>query len=479
MLNRRQMLALGVGTAAAGAGALPYLSGLGKGAATPGVGDPVKHSVRQFAVRMPVPNTARPISTSGGVDVYQLGIRPTTAELLPGVQTPIYSYDGSFVGPTIRATTGRPVRVTYRNSLDRVANVHLHGGHVPASSDGHPMDVIDPTGIREYRYPNTQQGATLWYHDHSHHNEAEHVYRGLHGFYLVNDPVEASLRLPSGQYDVPIMLRDALFDAAGNLVFGGNPADRDTILANGKVAPYFPVAARKYRFRLLNSATERVFRLSLGGYPMVQVGSDGGLLSAPVRRTELAISSGERVDIVIDFSRFPVGHQLVLQDASGPVLRFDVVTRAYDDSRIPDVLRPLPALPTPNVVREVTLGTDFSGGGEIPDGVVNGKVFDANRVDFTVRRGHSEVWNVTNADGEFGFIHNFHMHLVQFQVLDRNGNAPLPDDRGRKDTVLVPPGESVRVQATFNGDFLGRYVYHCHFLEHSAIGMMAQLEIVP
>jgi spore coat protein A, manganese oxidase len=483
MLNRRKLLLAG-GLAVGVLGA-PRLLAIGDSAArTGGIHDHVaQHRAGRtarsavtptpFTERMPVPRALRPVRSTADADTYVIDIRPANVEILPGLRTPAFTYNGQFVGPTIRARTGRPVTVTYRNTLDRAANVHLHGGHVPPTEDGHPMTLIEPGQSRSYHYPNTQQGATLWYHDHSHHTEAENVYRGLNGFYLIDDPAEADLRLPSGAYDVPISLRDAQFDDTGALVFD-NPANRTTILANGKPLPYFQVAARKYRFRLLNSANERAFRLDLGGVPMIQIASDGGLLPAPVTRTELGITSGERVDVVVDFSRHPVGSKLVLSDRTGPALRFDVVRTATDDSRVPARLRALPALPPATVERDVELSFNLDGE---PTGLVNGRPFDHNRVDFRIRKGTTEIWRVRNGDDEWGFPHNFHLHLVQFRVLDRDGRPPTLDDAGRKDTVAVAPGETVRVQATF-GDYLGRYVYHCHFLEHSSVGMMAQLEIV-
>ncbi|HEV2783518.1 MAG TPA: multicopper oxidase domain-containing protein [Actinophytocola sp.] len=482
MLNRRRLLTLGA--AAGGAVLLPSVGSSpagahGRAAHVHGVRPATTGraaAVTPFTVRMPVPPVAQPVDTASGVDVYRIGIRSTTAEILPGVRTPVLTYGGSFVGPTIRARKGRPVRVTFGNQLAEHANVHLHGAHVPASSDGHPMDVIAPGQARQYDYPNTQQGATLWYHDHSHHLEAEHVYRGLHGFYVIEDDDERLLALPSGGYDVPILLRDALFDANGQLVFGGNPADRDVILANGRPQPYFPVAARKYRFRLLNGTTERVFTLNLGGVPLTQIATDGGLLPAPIPRTELELGSAERADVVIDFSRFPLGTQLVLADTTGPVLRFDVVRSAEDTSRVPDRLRALPTLPPATVNREVSFSFDLSG--QAPIGLMNGVPYDPARNDFTVKRGATEIWRIYNADTEFSIPHTFHMHLTQFQVLDREGLPAMQQDVGLKDTVQVAPGTAVRVKATFT-EYTGRYVYHCHFLEHSSAGMMATMEIVP
>ncbi|GII77555.1 multicopper oxidase [Sphaerisporangium rufum] len=484
MLNRRRMLALGA--TVGGAMALPLVRAAAVGAQQ---GEPphrgyhvgrrtaataVRADVTPFSVRMPVPPVLRPASSGPAGDVYRIPVRAATAEILPGVRTQVLGYGGGFGGPTIRARAGRPVRMVYENTLDAPVNVHLHGGHVPAASDGHPMDLIQPGGSRAYDYPNTQRGATLWYHDHSHGTEAEHVYRGLHGFYLIEGEDEAALRLPAGPYDVPIMLRDSAFDANGELIFFGDPAERSTFLANGKVQPYFPVAARKYRFRLLNAGNERVFRLNLGGVEMIRIGSDGGLLPAPVPVTELVLASAERADIVVDFGRHPVGTRLVLSDGTTPVLRFDVVAQARDTSRVPDRLRPMPSFPAAAVERDVAMSFDLSG--SFPVGLVNGRPYDPDRVDFQVKRGTTEIWRVINAD-TIGIDHTFHMHLAQFEVLDRDGAPPLPQDAGLKDTVHVPPGGSVRVRATFT-DHLGRYVYHCHYLEHSSIGMMGQMEVI-
>ncbi|WP_406317528.1 multicopper oxidase domain-containing protein [Streptosporangium sp. NBC_01639] len=486
MLNRRRLLVLGA--TLGGATALPFTRLIPVDAedrdpihnphriGQPAAGTGVRPTVTAFTEQMPVPPVLQPVQSASGVDVYKIAIQASTAELLPGLKTPVLTYGGSLVGPTIRARTGRPVKVTYVNQLTEQANVHLHGGHVPAASDGHPMDVIQPGQSRVYDYPNRQQGATLWYHDHSHHTEAEHVYRGLHGFYLIDDPAENRLALPQGKYDVPIMLRDAQFDQDGGLVFFDDPANRTTILANGKIQPYFPVAARKYRFRLLNAANEHVFRLNLGGKEMVQIASDSGLLPAPVPLTELVLSSAERAEIVIDFARYPVGTKLVLSNGSDPVLRFDVVRPAIDLSRLPGTLRPLPALPAATIERDVAMSFDLAGTG--PVGLVNGKPYDPNRIDFQIKRGTTEIWNITNADTIPGVQHTFHLHMTNFRVLERDGGKPLPQDAGLKDTVHVSENGKMRVQATF-ADHLGTYVYHCHFLEHSSLGMMAQMEIVP
>ncbi|GAB1511541.1 multicopper oxidase family protein [Actinophytocola sp. KF-1] len=484
MLNRRRLLALG-GGAAGVAGLALLLPNQPQPAADGAARHVHPHRARvrpagaartaaPFSTRMPVPSVLRPVASTTTTDVYRLDMRPATVEIIPGLRTEVLTFGGQFPGPTIRARTGRRVAITFDNRLGEAANVHLHGGHTAPEHDGHPMDVIAPGGSRFYDYANRQQGATLWYHDHSHHTEAQHVYRGLQGFYLIDDPSEATLGLPTGAYDVPIVLGDAFIAEDGTLIYD-TPDTRTTLLANGKQQPYFPVAARKYRFRLLNGATERIFRLNLGGEVMTQIGTDGGLLPAPILHTELPLSSAERADLVIDFSRYPVGTQLVLADTTGPLLRFDVVRQATDYSRLPDELRPLPALAAATVERDITLSFDVSG---VPTGLVNGKPYDPNRVDFQVKRGSTEIWRIYNGDGQFNADHNFHLHLEQFRVLGREGAPSRPSDAGRKDTVAIPPDTAVRIQTTFT-DYVGKYVYHCHFLDHSSVGMMAQMEIVP
>ncbi len=431
-----------------------------------------------FQHAMPVPPVLAPTSTSGGVDRYNIAIRNANAEIIKGLTTPVTTFNGSFVGPTIKAKIGRTVQVTHTNQLSEAANVHLHGGHNPSASDGFSMDLINPGASRVYTYPNMQRASTLWYHDHAHGLEDIHVYAGMHAFYLLQDPAEDRFCLPSGQYDVPIMIRDAEIDTTGALV-KQDPEQRKVLIANGKAVPYFQVAARKYRLRLLNGSIYRFLTLDLQGAEMIQIGSDGGLLPAPVSRTQLPMSPAERADIVVDFSKYPVGTKLVLSDTIGPVMRFDITRSAADNSQVPSTLVPLPSLTPAVAVRTFKLSMDPDN----PNHYINGKEFDPNRVDVTVRKGSTEVWQITNTDTDFGgepgvtLNHNFHMHLVQFRVLSRNGKPPLPGESGLKDTVPVYPGETVQVQATFS-DYTGRYLYHCHMIEHSAYGMMGRYDVV-
>ncbi|WNV87335.1 multicopper oxidase family protein [Umezawaea sp. Da 62-37] len=433
-----------------------------------------------FSAPLPIPPVARPVRQTATTDFYNVAIGETTAEVFPGVRTKVFTYNGNFPAATIVARRGREVSVTHTNSLTAPTVAHLHGAHVAASSDGYPMDVINPGGSREYRYPNAQLGGTFWYHAHAHHTEAEQVYRGLAGFYLLKDDQETALGLPGGDYDVPLMVRDAHFDDAGQLVYvNGDFNARTTLLVNGKPQPYFQVAARKYRLRFVNGSNERAFRLKLAdGSAMTLIGSDGGLLPAPITASSFDLWPGERVEVVVDFSRYAVGTKVVLGndlgevDSTKSVMRFDVVRTATDTSRVPSVLRALPNLGTATVTRDIQLKLDLSTGAFQFDG----KVFDSTRVDQHIKLGTTEIWRITNADTAPAIPHNLHLHLVQFQVLDRAGVAVGGHETGLKDTVTVPPGATVRIKVRFDG-FEGRYVYHCHMLDHSATGMMGQMEI--
>ncbi|MCX4642564.1 multicopper oxidase family protein [Streptomyces sp. NBC_01446] len=484
MLTRRHAIRLGLTTGAVGAvgaagGLFQTLTSGGSANAATAAGAP---AVTPFAVPLPVPKVLAPYRRTSTADYYAVTMSRTSHQILPGTRTDVLTYNGTFPGPTIRARKGRTAVVRQINALDMPTSVHLHGGSNPVEHDGGMMDTIAPGRSRTYVYANDQVGATLWTHDHAHHMESEHVYRGLSGLYLLGDRTEDRLGLPSGRYEVPLILRDAQFDAAGQMVYTMDDAEnRTTILVNGAPWPYMKVEARKYRFRMLNSCNLRIFILCLNdGSQVTQIGSDGGLLPAPAATPVLVLSPGERADFVVDFSRYAPGTQLTLQNMLGPgptelvgqIMRFDVGEKTPDTSRVPDVLTTLPALPKPTVERSFELRMDEPGTGD--KAYINGKTFDAGRIDTNVKWGDTEVWTVTNTSTTIP--HNFHTHLVQFRILERDGQPVYPAEAGLKDTVLLFPGQTARLQLTFD-THKGVYPYHCHMIDHSAMGMMAQMKI--
>jgi spore coat protein A len=422
-----------------------------------------------------------PVRSTRTTDFYEVAIREGMADVLPGFQTPIYGYEGVYPGPTIRAREGRTAVVKQTNTLSFDSNVHLHGGYVPAESDGHPMDVIRPGQTFDYTYPNEQDGAFLWYHDHAHGRTAKSLYYGLVGTYVLEDDRDAELDLPRGEYDVPLVIQDHSFNRDGSFRYAEN-VDLgflgDTILVNGAVAPRMAVERRKYRFRILNASNARGYRLALGrGRTMTQIASDGGLLERPVRRNEVPIFPAERVEVVIDFADFTPGTQLVLRNEAGEasttaVMRFDVGQGGGpEEFRVPRRLRRLPKLPPPNARRRLDLTLASA---STVQWQINGRGFDPNRIDVRPRLGTSEIWQYANPSNR---LHPMHLHGMLFRVLERSSGVVHAADRGWKDTIAVQPGERVEIQPWFV-PYAGRYVFHCHNLEHGDKAMMLQLEVV-
>ncbi|MGW6532894.1 multicopper oxidase family protein [Streptomyces venezuelae] len=487
MIQRRTVLKTGAaltGTLGSAGLLVPALADAAP--ATEPAGDLDPTGIAQFTQPMPVPKVLQPSAVSSTTTYYKMTMKEVDVQLVPGYTSRVRTFNGSFPGPVIKAVSGRRVVVQQTNQLPVPASVHLHGAHVPQSSDGSPMDLIAAGGgTKTYTYPNSQPHANLWLHDHAHHYEAETVYRGLSGFYLLTDTEEQKLSLPSGAYDVPIGLSDARLDDTGQLVYAMGDRKRRVLLANGRAWPYFQVAARKYRLRLFNMSNMRFYTLKLAdGSAFQQIGGDGGLLEKPVEATSVALSPGERADLVVDFSRYAEGTTLVLENTAarypddpaeqiGRVLQFRVGAPAADASRVPATLRTLPPLGTATVNRSFELYTDESGA--TMDSSINGKTYNMDRIDTEVEYGATEIWSVRNANTRVP--HNFHMHLVQFRVLERGGKPVTSGpESGLKDTVSVMPGETVKLQATFTG-YEGTYVYHCHMFDHAAMGMMANFRV--
>jgi spore coat protein A len=445
--------------------------------------------------------------------------------------TTLWMYSGSYPGPTIEARSGEPVEVSWQNDLrdetgaPRSANLlpvdsclhgthnpgntarivtHLHGGHVPAAADGQPEEAFPPGQQATYIYPNQQLPATLWYHDHSLGLTRLNVYLGLAGFYLIRDELEDALGLPAGEFEVPLLIQDRAFRADGSLDYPSTwmpHAFGDKILVNGKVWPYLEVARGKYRFRLLNGANSRTFRLALSdGSSFRQIGTEGGLFPAPVTLETLTLTPAERADVVIDFAAYPEGTVVrLVNDAPAPfpgpagtgvvknVLEFRVGSRVGHTAALPQTLRPLEPLPASAAVRTRTFELqqfyDPCAGSMWR---ING--LDWNQITEYPVLGTAEIWRFVNVSG---MAHPMHMHLVMFQVLDRQQftvvddkmvpigepSPPPPNERGWKDTVAVHPYEIVRVIARFT-DYAGAFPYHCHILEHEDHDMMRQFKTV-
>lgn len=445
-------------------------------------------NVPVFELPLNIPPVARPSgSDAAGRPIYEITQEDASVEIIPGLQTGILGYNGMTPGPTILADANQEIIVRQINNSSVRTTTHLHGGHMPAGFDGHPVDYVDPGSYKDYYYTNKQVPATLWYHDHTMDLTGDQVYAGLAGFYLMSDDYERSLGLPSGDHEIAIVIQDRTFAADGSLVYNDNLMGElgDTILVNGTPYPYFEVGTSRYRVRILNGSNARSYNLVLSnGARFVQIGSDGGLLEAPVSRASLNMGPAERVDVIIDFGNASVGEQIVLENTAGSagtaqIMRFDVARVEDDPSVIPATLRTIERLNPADAVqtRRWVFGMR---GGPMP-WVINGQPYDENRVDAYPRLGTTEIWELVNRTG---MMHPVHIHDIMWQVLDVNGRPPAPEDAGWKDTFKVPPMGTVRVIGRFD-DYAGdpneittAYMMHCHILEHEDHAMMTQFIVV-
>jgi len=465
-----------------------------------------------FSVPLPIPPVARPVRSDASTDFYEIAVRSAAARILPGLETAIWGYDGIFPGPTIEARSGRKVSLLLKNRLPIPIVHHLHGGRTEPGSDGYPTDLILPEGgfpsghphdplariaqgQREHVYENRQRAATLWYHDHRMDFTGAQVWRGLAGLYILRDDEEERLPLPRGAREMPLVICDRSFAADGSLrypaldpglvstpgvahEFAGGVMG-DVILVNGAPWPRLEIANVKYRFRILNASNARRYELELdpppgGGTAFEQIGSDGGLLPAPIGHRTLRIAPAERFDVVVDFARFPAGSQVTLINRAGVgrtrnIMRFDIVGAERDEAPVPAVLSSseMPERRHAVTIREFDFGYQRFGSGW----TINGKAFDPARMDARPRLDTVEIWRLKT-----DFSHPLHLHLVHFQVLSHSGR-PGPYDAGWKDTLDLGPGQAAEILVRFSG-YRGRYVFHCHNLEHEDMGMMGNFEVV-
>ncbi len=492
-------------------------------------------SARRLTASVPRPAGA----TSFEPDVeLTLVAAPATVPILPGVPTRVWRFTGSvvkgprsalvgvpdsYLGPTIRVRRGQKVRIRFRNALPEPSIVHWHGLDVPAAADGHPHLAIAPGESYVYEFEVINRAGTYWYHPHPHGRTGSQVYQGLAGLFVVTDDEETALALPSGAEDLACVLQDRTFDAQNQLAYlAGGMMDRmngllgERILVNGREHTTLSLATRAYRLRLLNGSSSRVFALQWDdGTPMTVIGVDGGLLEQPIEHASLTLAPSQRADIILDLSARATGTSLQLRSApfaatevgiampgmmgrmqsdappdgaSLLLMTVRVDQKATSTFRLPTQLGtygpPWASDPTAPVRR---IPLDFRAG----QWLLGGRTFDMTAVaaDETVQAGATQIWEIENVGGMMGqqMAHPFHVHGTQFRVLSRTHReaATTPHstvrdgivDDGWKDTVLVLPHETVRIQLRFTR-YTGLFLYHCHILEHEDMGMMRNFRVI-
>jgi FtsP/CotA-like multicopper oxidase with cupredoxin domain len=446
-----------------------------------------------FTNQLKIPPLLQPRQDGAGRKVFNLRLQQGTSKLLAGQPTQTWGVNGAYLGPTIRATRGDQVVMQVTNSLPEPTTIHWHGMHLPAAADGGPHQPIRPGGTWSPSWRIDQPAATLWYHPHPYETTEEHVYQGVAGLFLLDDPQAAALPLPNryGIDDIPVILQDKRFDRDGNLDFGQSPFSPigrlgDQLLVNGTHDPHLDVNHQRVRLRLLNASTARVYNVGFADdRPFELVATDGGLLERPHSTTRVPLSPGERAEIV---AAFQPGERAVLRSFP-PDLGLDVVQGRFagaDDTfdllqlragaeltpspPVPDRLADHQHLDQADAVR--TRRFELNGSSRI-----NNLRMDLGRIDHAVTVDTTEVWEVTNQSGN---PHNVHVHGVQFKVTAYAGGSPSPHLAGWKDTVFIPPGGSVRLLVQFPGygDPAVPYMFHCHLLQHEDNGMMGQFVVV-
>jgi FtsP/CotA-like multicopper oxidase with cupredoxin domain len=472
---------------------------------------------------------------------------PGDVQILPGAQTHVWSFagrvvkgppeslqtvPGSYLGPTIRVRTGQKVRIRFTNELPEPTIVHWHGLHVPAPMDGHPRLMIRPGETYVYEFEVVNRAGTYWYHPHHHNRTGPQVYAGLAGLLIVSDDMEAALGLPSGHEEINCVLQDRVFDARNQFVYSsGMPMDQmsgflgNRMLVNGQEQPSLALGTRAYRVRLLNGSNSRIYKLAWDdGTAMTLIGTDGGLLERPVRRSYITLAPGERAEAILDLSQHRIGTTLTLRSlpfsgvesgmgmgmgmgrgmggmmmgGSGlpngaplSLLTIHVQRRETSDFHLPVTLSRFDASWQPEGADRVPtriFTVNFGG----MRWLLNDRPFEMEGLapNETVSLGAKEVWEFANLGaGMMGMrmSHPLHLHGRQFRVLSRQADPQMVQesdslragftDDGWKDTVLVMPGERVRVLIHFTR-YPGLFLYHCHNLEHEDMGMMRNYRVI-
>lgn len=424
----------------------------------------------------------------------RLTAEPATVRFAEGLDTPILGYNGMSPGPLIEAVEGDRVEIAFANRIpDEASTIHWHGMPVPADQDGNPMDPVETGTDRSYSFELPEGSAgSYWYHPHPHGKTAEQVYRGLAGVFLVKPRTDP---IPAAYGDTVLVFTDLRLAADGTLpdntmtdLMNGRVGDH--VLVNGQRNPALTVPfGTKRRFRLYNATNARFLRLSFDGAPMTIIGTDGGLLEAPVAADDILLSPAERLEVIVSFDKPGPATLYTLDydrgwmgagrpaDAGLTLLTVHVSqTPAEPVPPLPDRLRPIARLGAPSISRRLvfTETMAMNANGMEMGFLINGAAFDMGRVDIVAKQGEVELWEIVN---EADMDHPFHVHGTQFQVLEheRDGKVLKAPYLAWKDTVNVARGETVRL--LLRQDRPGPRMYHCHILEHEQLGMMGIVDV--
>ncbi len=436
---------------------------------------------------------------------FNLTVKDTIKQMIPGNQTVTAGINGNWWGPTMIWNKGDVVHINLTNKLQDSTTMHWHGMHLPAVMDGGPHQIVPPSTIWQPYWQVTNNAGLYWYHPHLHEMTEEQISSGLGGLIIVRDNIESALSLPRkyGIDDIPLVLTDRRFNTSNQIEvvpYG------DTMIVNGTIRPQTNAPAQVVRFRILNGATERSYNLGFSdNRTFYVITSDGGLLNAPVALTRYLLSAGERIEILVNFTGqsgtnvnlmaynsvlaqnipggdvFPPGtpfyNYLARKDFN--IVRFNVNAQTSNPiTTIPASLTTnvFPSEGSANLTRALTITDTTIAGNQGVSFLINHKLFDMNYNNYNVPLNNTEIWQITSTSG---FAHPFHIHDVEFHILTRNGVAPPAAENGWKDVLLVKSNETIRFIAKFEdyADSLHPFMYHCHIALHEDDGMMGQFVV--
>ncbi len=453
-------------------------------------GEPVPITEGNFSRLLPIPTTV------GGNS--SLTAQAVTANVNGASISALGYQPNGILGPTIKMSSGAMANIIFQNSLSEKTNIHWHGLKIPATMDGHPEAIVNSGSNFNYQFTINQRAGLNWYHPHPDGATARQAFQGLAGLFIVNDAEEAALNLPSGIYELPLVIQDKRLSSSG---INYSPSTMEvmtgymgeTIIVNGVASPYTEVATRFYRFRILNGSNARIYNLALSNNAdLTIIGNDGGLLKNPVTIKSILLSPGERLDVLLNFTGIVTGTEVYLEsrmfDNGGSVqgkqgfkiMKFKVTQSGSDSFTVPTTLSSIATLPASfsSRSRNFTLDVMQMSGNMNMTGMhqINNKTYDKNRIDENVSANTIETWTFDNSKGDEP--HPIHLHGVHFQILERTGGRGqlIASESGWKDTILLLPQEKVKLIIPF-ASLSGVFVFHCHNLEHEDDGMMLQYQL--
>lgn len=440
--------------------------------------DPINNNINKFSRKLLIPPLLEG-TVKNGVREFQLTSMEGEWDFISGTKTKTYGYSSPILSPTLLLNKNEETKITITNNLKEATTVHWHGATVGEKVDGVHNSEIMPGTSKEIAFKLNQPASTLWFHPHTHSKTATQVYKGMAGFIYLQDEVSGKLELPKtyGVDDIPLVVQEKKLDSNNQIITESNQMEKTHgkiggyMTVNGVISPTVEVPKGIIRLRLLNGSNATKYNYSFEGKIFHQIASDGGLLEKPVSMTTLTLAPGERAEILLDTSKISRKFYMIVNDNKALEIEPKGIALIKD---IPTSLIKIEPI-TKDMLESVASVRKFSLSTKGDKNLINDSLYNFKKVDFSVKKGAYEIWEISNSTGGMNMPHPFHVHGTQFRIIERNGKTPPENESGWKDTVNLNPGDIVKILIKFEND--GISIYHCHILEHEDGGMMGQFEV--